>query len=63
MGVCMTVYHVRAWYLWSPEEGVAYPGTGVTDDCELPHGGLGTKHRSSARAVMLLAPEYARNSF
>lgn len=37
--------------LWSPEEGVADPETGVTNDCELPHGRLETTHRSSVRAA------------
>ena len=35
---CMYVYHVCAWCLWRPEEGIRSPGTGVTDGCEPPYG-------------------------
>ena len=41
MGVlfaCLSMYHVCAWCLWWPEEGIGSPGTGVTDSCELPCG-------------------------
>lgn len=30
---CMSVCHVHAWYTWTLEEGVRFPGSGVTD-CE-----------------------------
>ena len=38
MGVlpaCMYMYHMCAWYLRRPEEGVRVPGIGVTDGFEL----------------------------
>lgn len=28
---CMYVYHMRAWCLERPEEGVRAPGTGIMD--------------------------------
>lgn len=34
----MDVYLVCAWYLRMSEEGVEFPGTGVADSCEQPHG-------------------------
>jgi hypothetical protein len=35
----MYVYvHVCAWCPWMPEQGVGFPGTGVTVDCEMPCG-------------------------
>ena len=30
--------YTYAWFLWRPEEGVLFPGTGVLDGCELPYG-------------------------
>lgn len=33
---CMSVFYAHAWLL--PEEGTWFPGTGVTDVCELPCG-------------------------
>ena len=30
---CFTLYHVCAWTLRRPEEGVGSPGSGVTDSC------------------------------
>lgn len=35
---CMHVYHVCAWYLQRPEEGVRSPGTEVIDSCKPPCG-------------------------
>lgn len=32
----MSMYHMHAWCPWKAEEGVGFPGTGVTDGCELP---------------------------
>jgi hypothetical protein len=32
------MYHVHAWCLWRPEEGVRFLGTGVRDISELLHG-------------------------
>lgn len=32
--VCMYVHQVHDWCPWRQEEGVDYPRTGVTDDCE-----------------------------
>jgi hypothetical protein len=35
---CMYVYHVCTWCLWGSEseEGIRFPGTGVTGDCGPP---------------------------
>ena len=35
---CLSVYHMHAWSLQKPEEGIRTPGTGVTDGCETPCG-------------------------
>lgn len=40
MPVCMSVYHIHSWCLHKLKEDVKYPGTGVTDGCEL-HVGAG----------------------
>lgn len=32
------MYHVLAWCPERSEEGIRYPGTGVTDSYELPYG-------------------------
>ena len=32
----MYTHHFWAWYPWKPEEGNGYPGTRITDGCELP---------------------------
>jgi hypothetical protein len=34
----MTVYHLHAWCLRRPEEGVGSPETGVTEGCKLLFG-------------------------
>lgn len=36
--MCLNVYLCALCmrYPWKPEEGIRFPGTGVTDDCELP---------------------------
>lgn len=33
--VCFSVFHLCAWYLQRPEEGVESPRTRLTDACEL----------------------------
>lgn len=67
MGICMTVYHVCAWYLWRPEEGTGYPETEITDGCELPHGGWEPNPVPLQDQRMLLATEssflHPRNAF
>jgi hypothetical protein len=40
---CMSVCDMHAWFLWTLEEGIGFPGTGslgigVRDGCELPSG-------------------------
>lgn len=35
--ICMSVQLVHSWCLWRPEEGVQFPGTKVTDVCELSY--------------------------
>lgn len=35
---CMSVCHVHAWCLQSPEEGIRFPRTRVADGCELACG-------------------------
>lgn len=39
------------WCLQKPEEGITYPGTGVTGDPELPNMGAVNKLGSSRRAI------------
>lgn len=34
----VTVHHVHAWYPWGTEKGIRFPGSGVTEGCELPCG-------------------------
>lgn len=33
-------YYMGIWCLWGPEEGIEFPGTEITDNCELPLGPL-----------------------
>lgn len=42
--VFMYVHYVHAYYLWSPEEGIRLPRTGVTVDCQQPCGCCELKH-------------------
>lgn len=35
---CTSVYYVCAWCPRRPEEGTAFPDTGVTESCKLPGG-------------------------
>jgi hypothetical protein len=39
LAACVSVYYIRAWCLWRPEEGIGSRGTGVTESCKLPCGG------------------------
>lgn len=41
---------------WRPEEGVGFPGTEVTDSCELPCGLLGIEPWSCGRAARAISP-------
>lgn len=48
------VNHMHVCFLRRPEGGVTSLGTGITEDCELLLGfWLGTKARSSTRAILL----------
>jgi hypothetical protein len=38
LSVCMPKHHLYAWYPKKPEDGLGFPGTGVTDCCEPPCG-------------------------
>lgn len=41
MGVlpaCVSMHHSHAWCLSRPEGGFEFPGPGVTNGCEPPHG-------------------------
>lgn len=38
LSVCMSVHHLCAWYIQRLEEGIAFPGTGVTDGYKLSCG-------------------------
>ena len=33
----MYMYYIYAWCPRKSEEGIGFPGTGVTDGCRLPH--------------------------
>lgn len=33
---CVYVHYMHAYYLWRPKEGITFPRTGVTVDCQLP---------------------------
>ena len=58
----MSVHCTHAQYLWLPEEGIRYSGTGVTDSCEPPVG-AGNLTMSSGRAVSTISPAYGSISF
>lgn len=54
---CMSVYHMHAWCLQRPEEGVE-SGTGaVTDDCEPPRGCWGLNLDSLKKQLILVTAE------
>lgn len=36
LSVCVYGYYICVWSLQRSEEGIGAPGTGVTNDCELP---------------------------
>lgn len=53
MGVlpsCIYMHHVYAWQPQKPQEGIKFPGSGVTDDCETLWG-LEIEPPSSGRAA------------
>ena len=33
---CMSFHYLCSWYHWEPKEGIAFPWTALTGDCELP---------------------------
>lgn len=59
--VCVSVYAIYVRHCWRPEEGTGSSGAGVTDGCELPATGAGsrtlTELASSTEAVYFLTME------
>lgn len=51
--VCMSTTYTHR-NLCRPIEGIRFPGTGITDVCELPNWILGSKPRSSTGTASVL---------
>jgi hypothetical protein len=54
----MSVHPVCAWYLCVPEEGIRFPGTGVTEGCELSCGCCHSNSRITASVLTFSSPEF-----
>lgn len=55
--ICISVHHVHIWYLWRPEEGFKFPGTGVTGSYDPPLWVLGLNLGSLEEQPVVLTAE------
>lgn len=55
----VSALHIYVQYLWSPEEDIGYPRTGVTDSCELYNVDTRNQTQVLHKSSKCLSPAYS----